>query len=94
MTCQHSAEVLYFDETDKFSLINNSSIVFILPISISLLFTLLNRYDMQYKTLKLYHNLGEVKQYQQSENFINTAPVNEEVFVGTDGENFYKGKFL
>ena len=49
---------------------------------------------MQYKNMRLYHNMGESKQYVKSEEFINVGPVNEELVVGSDGDHFFKGKYL
>ncbi|XP_063678046.1 cartilage oligomeric matrix protein-like [Bolinopsis microptera] len=50
------------------------------------------RYDMQYKNIRLYHNMGETKQYVESEEFVNVGPVSEELVVGSDGDQYFKGQ--
>ena len=50
---------------------------------------------MQYKTVKLYHNIpgsNSTTQPLQSPEFINVAPLTyEEVYAGWDGEYYFTG---
>lgn len=50
---------------------------------------------MQYKNLRLYHNLQTgTKKFIQSPEFIDIEPVtNEDMFLGWDGANYFKGDY-
>ena len=48
---------------------------------------------MQYKNLRLYHNLvAGSKKFVQSTLFVDVTPIsNEELYLGWDGSNSFKG---